>query len=78
MTELCSDNKNDVLKINVDGGDLTCLQRLDLYRPKLIILENKLNDIGIVKYLESYGYKLDKQLNYCQYFLLLQDKTTTQ
>ena len=69
--ELSTVNKIDVLKIDIEGGELKCLQGLDLniHKPKLIVLENILNDTGIVSYLASYGYKLDKQISYNQFFL---------
>ena len=75
-TELNNVKNIDILKIDIEGGELKCLRGLDFnaYRPKLIILENITNDINITKYLNANGYILDKQISYNQFYVI-PDKT---
>lgn len=69
--ELNNVNKIDILKIDIEGGELKCLQGIDLtkYRPKVILLENITNDTRIVEYLTNQNYKLDIQKSYNQFFV---------
>ena len=62
----------DVLKIDIEGGELKCLQGIDLtkYKPRLIALENITNSSAIKDYLAGFGYVLDKQIAYNQFYLL--------
>jgi FkbM family methyltransferase len=71
QTELTNINKIDILKIDIEGGELKCLQGLDLqkYSPKVILVENITNDITIYNYLLSYGYVLDKHISYNQFYI---------
>jgi FkbM family methyltransferase len=71
-SELAHITNIDVLKIDIEGGELKCLQGLDLskYKPRLIVLENITNNIDIKDYLYRVGYKLDKQISYNQFYLL--------
>jgi len=74
--ELNSVNHIDILKIDIEGGELKCLKGLDLrkYHPKLILLENICNKDDIKKYLESHNYTLDKRITYNEFYLYNQDK----
>jgi FkbM family methyltransferase len=69
-TELSFINNIDILKIDIEGGELKCLKGLDLikFKPKIILLENISNDINIPIYLENYGYILDKHISYNQFY----------
>lgn len=62
----------DILQIDIEGGELKCLMGLDLnkYKPKIILVENITNKIDIYNYLVSFGYKLDKQISYNQFYIL--------
>jgi len=61
----------DILKIDVEGGELKVLNGIDLdkYKPRIILLENITNNVEIPNYLEKYGYLLDKHLYYNQFFI---------
>lgn len=61
----------DILKIDVEGGELKVLNGIDLlkYKPSLILLENITNSVEIPNYLEKYGYFLDKHISYNQFFI---------
>ena len=61
----------DILKIDIEGGELKCLHGLDLqkYTPKLILLENITNDIKITNYLKKFGYILHHQNSYNQFYI---------
>lgn len=69
--ELNNVNKIDILKIDIEGGELKCLHGIDLtkYRPKVILLENITNDTRIVDYLSNQNYILDIQKSYNQFFV---------
>jgi FkbM family methyltransferase len=62
--------KIDVLTLDVEGGELDCLYGLDLTKiaPSLFVIENVTNDPRIPDYLTRFGYVLDKQIWYNQYF----------
>jgi FkbM family methyltransferase len=70
-TEISEVKSIDILSIDVEGGELNVLYGLDLnkYQPKLILVENLLNDSNVNNYLESNGYRLDKHISYNQYFV---------
>lgn len=70
-TELSHITNIDILKIDIEGGELKCLKGLDFtrYRPKLILLENITNDKKIEAYLIANGYKLDKHVSYNQFYI---------
>ena len=59
------------MSVDVEGGELNCLYGLDLYKygPSVIVIENVTNDIKIEEYLTQFGYKLDKQISYNQYYV---------
>jgi FkbM family methyltransferase len=61
----------DIMSIDIEGGELDCLRGLDLvkYDPKVLVVENVTNDISIENYLKIFGYKLDKQIAYNQYYI---------
>jgi FkbM family methyltransferase len=66
--------KIDIISIDVEGGELDVLKGLDLnkYRPKLFIIENlNPNNQSILEHMNSFGYKLDKQIMYNQYYIQL-------
>ena len=70
-TELSHITNIDILKIDIEGGELKCLKGLDFtrYRPKLILLENITNDKKIEAHLIANGYKLDKHVSYNQFYI---------
>jgi len=70
-TELNNIDAIDVLSIDVEGGELNVLKGLDLnkYKPKLIVTENVFNSPNVQSYLEIYGYRLDKHIDYNQYYV---------
>jgi FkbM family methyltransferase len=61
----------DILKIDVEGGELKVLKGLDInkYNPKIILVENIDNNKNIYDYLTSFGYVLDKHISYNQYYV---------
>lgn len=63
--------KIDVMTIDVEGGELDCLYGLDLskHEPSLMVIENVTDDSKINDYLSRFGYVLDKQISYNQYFI---------
>ena len=69
-SELSSVNDIDILKIDIEGGELKCLKGLNLekYRPKIILLENICKNCEINNYLFSKGYFLDKEIQYNQFY----------
>ena len=69
-TDISNVNNIDILKIDIEGGELKCLQGLDLsiYRPKIILLENICKNIRINEYLHAHGYILDKEISYNQFY----------
>lgn len=71
QTDLPHITQIDILKIDIEGGELKCLHGLDLlkYNPKLILLENITNDIKIKNYLEKFGYVLHHQNSYNQFYI---------
>lgn len=60
----------DIMSIDVEGGELNVLKGLDLikYKPKIMVIENVFNKTDIQEYLTNYGYVLDKQIDYNQYY----------
>ena len=62
--------KIDVLTLDIEGGELDCLYGLDLTKiaPSLFVIENITNDPQIADYLTRFGYILDKQISYNQYY----------
>jgi FkbM family methyltransferase len=70
-TELKHIKNIDILKIDIEGGELKCLYGIDLqkYKPTVILIENITNDIKIQKYLEQFDYILDIQNSYNQFYL---------
>jgi hypothetical protein len=62
----------DILKIDVEGGELNVLNGVDFnkYKPKLILLENICKNSSINDFLYSKGYRLDKEISYNQFFVL--------
>jgi FkbM family methyltransferase len=69
-TEIPDLTKIDIISIDIEGGELDCLRGLNLieYNPYIIVVENVTNDNSIKKYLEAFGYKLDKHIAYNQYY----------
>jgi FkbM family methyltransferase len=63
--------KIDVLSLDVEGGELDCLYGMDLnkYPPSLMVIENVTNDKRINDYLSRFGYILDQQIAYNQYYV---------
>lgn len=63
--------KIDILSIDVEGGELSVLKGLDLdrYAPAIILVENVFNSSELVQYILAKGYRLDKHIEYNQYFV---------
>jgi FkbM family methyltransferase len=61
----------DILSIDIEGGEYNCLLGIDLqkYKPKVIVIENVTNDKDIRNYLELNHYRLDKHIEYNQYYV---------
>ena len=65
----------DILAIDIEGGELKCLNGLDLnkYRPRVILIESGggskpyIEDVG--GYLENNGYILDVALSYNLFYV---------
>ena len=70
-TELNNVKNIDILQIDIEGGELKCLYGLDLnkYQPKIILVENIMNDPKIYNYLSNFGYILDKHISYNQFYV---------
>ena len=60
----------DVMSLDIEGGELDCLYGLDLnkYVPSLMVIENVDNNPQIGEYLSRFGYVLDNQIVYNQYY----------
>ena len=71
QTEIQNLTKIDIISLDIEGGELNCLYGLDLkkYNPSVLVVENVTNDLTIKNYLESFGYKLDKQIHYNQFYI---------
>ena len=71
QTELNNVKNIDILKIDIEGGELKCLHGIDFntHRPKLILLENITNDKRITYFLNANGYILHKQVSYNQFYI---------
>ncbi len=70
--ELINIKHIDIMSVDVEGGELKVLQGLDInqYKPTVLCIENLFNDSIISEYLLEYDYKLDKQIEYNQYYVL--------
>lgn len=64
-------NKIDIVQLDIEGGELKCLQGFDLakYKPKLLVVENVANNMVLTDYIISKGYKLDKKIKYNEFYL---------
>ena len=62
----------DILSVDVEGGELNVVKGLDLlkYKPKVVLLENVFDNQDLVNYMIQHNYKLDKHIDYNQYFVL--------
>jgi len=71
QTEIPNLTKIDIISLDIEGGELNCLYGLDLkkYNPSILVVENVTNDLTIKNYLETFGYKLDKQIYYNQFYV---------
>ena len=61
----------DIMSLDIEGYEFQCLKGLDLtkYPPKVIVLENADHNQEIKDYLQEYGYRLDKQVHYNEYYV---------
>ena len=62
----------DIMSLDIEGGEHDCLKGLDLhkYKPQVMVIENaNPSNKTIQDYLASFGYKLDKQVSYNQYYV---------
>lgn len=61
----------DIMSLDVEGGELNVLKGLDLnkYPVKVFCIENVTNATDIGEYLAQFGYSLDKQILYNQYYI---------
>jgi FkbM family methyltransferase len=71
-TEIPEINEIDIMSIDVEGGELNVLKGIDLlkYKPKIMVIENVINNSNIEEYLNQYNYVLDKHIEYNQYYKL--------
>ena len=61
----------DILKIDVEGGELKVLKGIDLekYQPRIILVEDIFDNEEMHNYLIMHGYILDKKIEYNKYYL---------
>jgi FkbM family methyltransferase len=62
----------DIMSLDIEGGELDCLKGLDIhkYKPRVMVIENAMPENKTIQmYLEQFGYKLDKQISYNQYYI---------
>ena len=71
QSEIQNLTKIDIISLDIEGGELNCLYGLDLkkYNPSVLVVENVTNEPAIKNYLETFGYKLDKQIHYNQFYV---------
>ena len=72
QAELSRVKNIDILKIDIEGGELKCLKGIDFekYKPKVICLENIYKNVLIRDYLVKKGYKLDKEISYNEFYVV--------
>lgn len=70
QNEIASLSHIDIMSLDVEGFELQVLKGIDLekFPPKVIVLENADHDRQITDYLKSYGYVLDQQVSYNEYY----------
>ena len=71
-TEIPELTRIDIMSLDIEGGELNCLEGFDLqkYKPKVMIVENTdPKNKCVQKYLEGFGYKLDKKISYNEYYV---------
>ena len=70
-TEIPHITEIDIMSIDVEGGEIGVLKGIDLdkYEPKVMVIENVFNNPNINEYLTRFNYKLDKQIDYNQYYV---------
>ena len=63
--------KIDIISLDIEGGKLDCLYGLDLnkYNPSVLVIENVTDEPFIQNYLATFGYKLDKKIQYNEFYL---------
>ena len=68
--ELSGVSNIDILKIDVEGGELKVLLGLDFskYSPTIILVENICKKTDIYNFLLSKRYTLDKEIDYNQFY----------
>jgi FkbM family methyltransferase len=61
----------DILSIDVEGGEFNVLKGLNLkeYSVKVFVIENFFHHTSITAYLDEFGYKLDKCIEYNEYYI---------
>jgi FkbM family methyltransferase len=61
----------DILKIDVEGGELKVLKGIDLkkYKPKVILVGDIFGNTQLHDYLIQHGYHLDKHISYNKYYV---------
>ena len=42
---------------------------LEKYKPTLLVIENVFDNLDYLNYLKEHGYRLDKQIDYNQYYI---------
>jgi FkbM family methyltransferase len=72
QSEIPELSRIDIMSIDIEGGEFNCLKGFDLhkYKPKVMVIENA--DHGnktILHYLKTFGYRLDKEISYNQYYV---------
>jgi len=70
-TEISDLKKIDLMSLDIEGGELDCLYGLNLnkFPPSVIVIENVAGDPEINSYLSRFGYTLDRQTDYNQYYV---------
>lgn len=61
----------DIISIDVEGGEMDVLNGLDLtkYKVKVFVIENVFSNPNIGLFLAKYNYKLDKRIDYNEYYI---------
>ena len=62
---------SDLHIYRVEGGELNVMKGLNLekYKPTLLVIENVFDNLDYLNYLKEHGYRLDKQIDYNQYYI---------
>jgi FkbM family methyltransferase len=69
--EITTTKSIDIISIDIEGGELNCLKGLDInkYKPSVLVIENIVEKKDIEDYLKQFNYKLDKKIDYNEYYI---------